>query len=99
MTVIPKVKYLTNKDLLKEIHRSKNTYCSFTKPEYSSYDLILPSLEKINIRSTAAAKKKRAERLAKVNHEAAQKPGQKTSLKEFEINYKKIEKKKWFLGS
>ena len=92
MTVIPKVKYLTNKDLLKEIHRSKNTYCSFTKPEYSSYDLILPSLEKINIRSTAAAKKKRAERLAKENHEAAQKPGQKTSLKEFEINYKKIEK-------
>ena len=58
MTVIPKVKYLTNKDLLKEIHRSKNTFCSFTKPEYSSYDLILPSLEKINIRSTAAAKKK-----------------------------------------
>jgi hypothetical protein len=92
MTAIPKIKYLTNKDLLKEIHLSKNTYCSFTKPEYSTYDLILPSLEKINVRTTAAAKKNRAERLAKENHEAAQKTGKKVSLRDFEIDYKKIAK-------
>ena len=90
MTVVPKIKYLTNKDLLKEIHLSKNTFCSYTKPEYSAYDLIVPNLEKINVRSTAAAKKARAERLAKELHEQSQKSGQKISLKEFEIDYKKI---------
>ena len=54
---IPKIKYLTNKDLLKEIHRSKNTYCSFTDKAYSDYDLIVPSLEKLNIRTIAGGKK------------------------------------------
>lgn len=92
MTVVPKIKYLTNKDLLKEIHLSKNTFCSYTKPEYSNYDLIVPSLEKINVRSTASAKKARAERLAKELHEQSQRSGQKISLKEFEIDYKKIAK-------
>lgn len=35
------VNYLNNKDILKEIHDSKNTYCFFTKPEYHAYDLIV----------------------------------------------------------
>lgn len=33
--------YLNNKDILKEIHSSKNTYCSFVDPEYHRYDLII----------------------------------------------------------
>jgi hypothetical protein len=90
---VPKIKYLTNKDLLKEIHRSKNTYCSFTAPEYSSYDLIVPSLEKVNIRTIAEAKRNRASRLAKEAHEAAVLAGgKKLPAKEFEIDYKKISK-------
>lgn len=89
----PKIKYLTNKDLLKEIHLSKNTYCSFTKNDYHQYDLILGSLEKINIRSIAEAKRNRASRLSKEAHEAAVKAGgKKLSAKEFEIDYKKIDK-------
>ena len=36
-----KVNYLNNKDILKEIHSSKNTYCSFVEPEYHRYDLII----------------------------------------------------------
>ena len=89
----PKIKYLTNKDLLKEIHLSKNTYCSFTSPEYHEYDLILPSLEKINIRSIAEAKRNRAARLSKLAHEAAViAGGKKLPAKEFEIDYKKISK-------
>ena len=93
MTLVPKVKYLTNKDLLKEIHLSKNRYCSFTKPEYHQYDIILPNLEKINIRTIAEAKRNRAIRLAKEAHEAAvQAGGKKLSLREFEIDYKKIDK-------
>jgi len=35
------VNYLNNKDILKEIHESKNSYCYFTKPEYHRYDLII----------------------------------------------------------
>lgn len=35
------VNYLNNKDILKEIHDSKTTYCFFTKPEYHRYDYIV----------------------------------------------------------
>ena len=44
------VNYLNNKDILKEIHSSKNTYCVFLKPEDHRYDFIVDmpteSLEK-----------------------------------------------------
>lgn len=92
-SIVPKIKYLTNKDLLKEIHLSKNTYCSFTAAEYHQYDLILPNLEKINVRTIAQAKKNRAARLSKEAHEAAMASGgKKLSAKDFEIDYKKIAK-------
>lgn len=35
------VNYLNNKDILKEIHESKNTYCYYTKKEYHQYDFIV----------------------------------------------------------
>ena len=35
------VNYLNNKDILKEIHESKSTYCYFSKPEYHRYDCII----------------------------------------------------------
>lgn len=35
------VNYLNNKDILKEIHSSKNTYCTFLKPEDHRYDFIV----------------------------------------------------------
>lgn len=87
-----KVNYLNNKDLLAEIHKSKNTYCSFTKPEYHQYDLILPSLEKINIRTIAEAKRNRAKRLGQEAYEKAKAENSKVKLAEFEVDYKKIEK-------
>ena len=58
-----KVKYLNNRDLLAEIHRSKCSFSSFAQPEYSQHDIILPSLDKINIRTAADAKRNRAKRL------------------------------------
>lgn len=89
---VSKIKYLTNKDLLKEIHLSKNTYCTFVSPEHSTYDIILPNLEKINIRTIAEAKRNRATRLSKEAQEQSAQKGIKLPIKEFEIDYKKIAK-------
>ena len=87
-----RVNYLNNKDILKEIHKSKSTFCSFTAPEYSQYDVILPSVDKINIRTIAEAKRAQAKRLQQENFEKAREAGQKRKLAEFEIDYKKIQK-------
>lgn len=83
--------YLNNKDILKEIHKSKSTYCSFTNPEYADYDLILDSVKKINKKNILAARKARAERLGKLAHErAVAETGEKQKLDDFEIKYTKI---------
>ncbi len=58
--------YLNNKDILKEIHKSKTTYCYYTHPEYSEYDIILPDIGKLNKKNTLEGRRLRAERLAKV---------------------------------
>ena len=87
-----KINYLNNKDLLAEIHKSKCSYCSFTKQEYHQYDLILPSLEKVNIRTIAEAKRVRAKRLGQQAFEEAKETNQKFKLSEFEVDYKTIPK-------
>jgi hypothetical protein len=87
-----KVNYLNNKDLLEEIHRSKNSFCSYLQPEYHQYDIILPSVEKINIRTVAEAKRNRAKRLGQIAYEARKSAGEKVKLSECEIDYKKIPK-------
>jgi hypothetical protein len=38
---IKKVNYLNNKDILKEIHESKNSYCSYLNFEFNRYDYII----------------------------------------------------------
>ena len=96
MTIVsqpPKIKYLTNKDLLREIHLSKNTFCSFTAPECSEYDLIIPNVSKINIRTIAEAKRNRAIKLSKQAHElAVLTGGKKQPAKDFEVDNKTIKK-------
>lgn len=87
-----KVNYLNNKDLLEEIHKSKNTYCSFIKPEYHQYDIILSGVDKINIRSIAEAKRNKAKRLSQEEYERRKSAGEKVKLAECEIDYKKISK-------
>jgi len=58
-----KVNYLNNRDILKEIHRSKNTYCSYLDRETDhQFDIILPSVDKINQRTVAEARRNRADR-------------------------------------
>ena len=68
MTQIPKsaprVNYLNNRDILKEIHLSKNTYCWYQDRALDhQFDLILPSLDKINQRTVAEARRNRADRI------------------------------------
>jgi hypothetical protein len=59
-----KVNYLNNRDILKEIHLSKNTYCSYRDPVTDhQYDIILASVDKINQRTVAEARRNRADRI------------------------------------
>jgi hypothetical protein len=77
LTTTRKTKYLNNRDLLAEIHKSKCSYSSFTKPEYSQYDIILPSLDKVNIRTIAEAKRNKAKRIGLQAFAAARASGDK----------------------
>jgi hypothetical protein len=61
-----KVNYLNNKDILKEIHLSKNSYCSFTdKTTDHQYDIILPEVSGINSETIQEARINRADRIKK----------------------------------
>lgn len=88
-----KVKYLNNRDLLAEIHKSKNSFSSFTKKEYGQHDIILPTLDKINIRTIAEAKRIRAKRIGLAAFNAARLGGdKKIKLAECTPDYKTIAK-------
>ncbi len=58
-----KVNYLNNRDILKEIYKSKSTYCSFLETKFAQYDIILPSVDKINQRTVAEARRNKADRI------------------------------------
>ena len=96
MTLIPtirKVKYLNNRDLLAEIHRSKCSFSSFTQPEYQQHDIILPSLDKVNIRTIADAKRARAKRMGLIAFAIARNGGdKKTKLAEVTPDYTTVAK-------
>jgi hypothetical protein len=89
-----KVKYLNNRDLLTEIHKSKCSFSSFTKDEYHQYDIILSSLDKVNIRTIAQAKRNRAKRLSLIafNEARAKSLDKKLKASDFSIDYKSIPK-------
>ena len=61
-----KTNYLNNRDILREIHLSKNSYCSYRdRSTDHQFDIILPSASKINQRTIAEARRNRAARLTK----------------------------------
>src|SRR6056300_199775 len=84
--------YLNNKDMLKEIHRSKSAFCSFVDPDYNQYDIILTDIDKINIRTIAEAKRNKAKRLTLADFEARKAAGEKVKQAECEVDYRKITK-------
>ena len=69
--------YLNNKDILKEIHRSKNTFNSYVSPEYADYDIILPGVDKINRLTVAEAKRNKAKKLSSSEYERRKGLGEK----------------------
>ena len=87
-----KKNYLNNRDLLKEIHRSKNSYCSYLNTEDSQFDIILPSLEKINKNTISQAKKNRADRISRENYETAINNEEVVKQDQFAVDHKTIEK-------
>jgi len=78
--------------MLLEIHRSKSSFCSFIKPEYHQYDIILPSLDKVNIRTIADAKRNQAKRLGDAEYAKRKAAGEKIKQADCEVDYKKINK-------
>ncbi|MDC6481111.1 hypothetical protein PQZ46_01010 [bacterium] len=87
-----KVNYLNNKDMLKQIHKSKSEFCSFMEPDFNQFDIILTDLDKINIRTVAEAKRNKAKRLQHLDFEARKLAGEKVKLAQCEIDYRKMEK-------
>jgi hypothetical protein len=88
-----RVNYLNNRDLLSEIHKSKNTYCSYVSPEDSDYDMIVNDIKKINSANIAKARKIQAKRLTARAWEAAKKLGNKRiKMTDYEISPRKVKK-------
>lgn len=85
-----KINYLNNRDLLREIHKSKSSYCSFLDEDYANYDMILPSVEKINRNTIAEARRNRSDRLARIEWEREVKLNPKVKLDSFKVDPKKI---------
>jgi hypothetical protein len=88
-----KQKYLNNKDLLAEIHKSKASFSSYTSKDYIQHDIILPNLDKVNVRTIAEAKRARAKRMGLEAFAQARIAGdKKVKLAEVTPDYKTIKK-------
>jgi len=65
-----RVNYLNNKDILKEIHKSKSSFCYFKDKKYADYDLIMHDpIEKITKAKILEARRNRAARLTQIKAE------------------------------
>lgn len=65
-----KVNYLNNRDIMKEIHLSKNTYCSYTNLEKDhQYDIIVMNINEINHSNIILAKQNRIAKVLRENNE------------------------------
>ena len=85
-----KVNYLNNKDILKEIAKSKLAYCTFSAPEFASYDSIIGNVASITKKALIQARENRVERIAKLEQEAELAEGRKRKLDEFLVDVESI---------
>jgi hypothetical protein len=90
---IRKVKYLNNRDLLAEIHKSKCSFSAFTSSEYSQYDIIVSSLDHIDDTVLNEAKRNRSKRIGlQLFTEARSSGDKKVKLSECTPDYETIHK-------
>jgi hypothetical protein len=68
---VKKQNYLNNKDILKEIHKSKMSYCYVENPKYDQYDIILDDVSEINADTLQKAKENRAARIQSEDYAVA----------------------------
>lgn len=85
-----KINYLNNKDMLKEIHKSKSSFSEYTDPKYIDYDVIVDDVQEIFLTEVQEKGKiARAARLRSEAYEAAVLSGTRTEkpkLSEFKID-------------
>ena len=84
--------YLNNKDILKEIHKSKNQFNSFLDPEFGQYDIILADVSKINRLTVAEAKRNKAKKMSSAEYERRKGLGEKVKQAECETTAAQITK-------
>lgn len=72
MAIQPKkTNYLNNKDILKEIHKSKMSFCYLEDDRYDMYDIIVNDVSNINQSTLQQAKENRAARLQSESYSEA----------------------------
>ena len=81
-----KTNYLNNRDILKEIHKSKTTYCSYSTPANGFFDIIVNSVTEINKKTIDEGTVLRAERLTRAAFDEAVARGEKRKLDEFTVD-------------
>jgi hypothetical protein len=84
--------YLNNKDILKEIHKSKNKFNSYLEPEFGQYDIILSDVSKINRLTVAEAKRNKAKKMSSAEYERRKGLGEKVKQAECETLASEITK-------
>jgi hypothetical protein len=93
MIVLKKAKYLNNKSLLEEIHKSKCSFSSFADPKYKEYDIIVNDISEITPKIITEARKNRAKRVGLEQFLELKSQNKKTvKLLDVTPDYKKISK-------
>ena len=98
MATQKKVNYLNNKDILKEIHKSKMSYCYLEDERYNGFDIILDDVSKINRNTIKEARENQAARIQYDGYHAAMATHDtkdyknKPKQKEFAVDPKSIDK-------
>jgi len=93
MTQPRRVNYLNNKDILKEIHKSKLTYCYVADDEFAHVDLIVESVKKINKTAIKEAQQNRASLMQTTAYQKSIAEGnwtKKPKQKDFAVDPKSI---------
>ena len=87
MAMAPKVNYLTNKELINEIHRSKNTFSYFIDKQYEAYDTIVDSLDQITPELIASTQEARAKKMMQAQRQSLKESG----LKNYQIKIDEVD--------